>query len=135
MICRLNTVSWHYFCKFDTPSPGPFLAEDVGVNVFHEVASRGVGHHKAHMVCSLEAAMQVHQEGMLRSVDYFKDPLFAREAGTKVFVEFSVIYLIPPTSLEFFPLVCHYCTAMCVALEFLTCQLHHVSQCLLSSGL
>lgn len=45
-------------------SPGLFLSEDAGVDMCHEVASWGVGHHETYVVCSLEAAVQVHQERM-----------------------------------------------------------------------
>lgn len=63
--------------------PCLFLSEDACVNVCHEVSSRGVGHHKAHVVCSLKAAMQVHQERMLWGVYYLEDPLFTNEAKHK----------------------------------------------------
>lgn len=55
-----------YYCYMSLESglPSLFLTEDAGVNVCHEVSSRGIGHHKAHMVCRLEAAVQVHQEWM-----------------------------------------------------------------------
>ena len=64
-------------------SPGLFLSEDVGVDVCHEVSSGGVGHHEAHVVCSLEAAVQVHQERMSGGVDHLKDPLFTNETEHK----------------------------------------------------
>lgn len=66
------------------------------MNVCHEVSPRGVGHNKAHVVCSLKAAVQVHQERMLRGVDDFKDALFTKEAEpkTQTFVEHVTIHSV-----------------------------------------
>lgn len=64
----------------DVCSPRLILGEDAGVNVGHEVSPGGVGHHEAHVVGRLEAAVQVHQERMLGDVDHFEDPLFTHEA-------------------------------------------------------
>lgn len=68
------------FTEKTVSSPSLTLVEDAVVNVCHEVSSGRVGHHKAHVVCSLETAVQVHQEWMTRRVDHFKDPLFTHEA-------------------------------------------------------
>lgn len=56
--------------------PSLFLREDAGVNVRHQVSSRRVGHHEAHVLPSLEAAMQIDQERVTGSIDDLKDPLF-----------------------------------------------------------
>lgn len=58
-------------------SPGLRLREDAGVDVDHEVSTRGVLHDEAHMLRRLEAAVQVHQEGVPRGIDGLKDPLLA----------------------------------------------------------
>ena len=62
-------------------SPGLFVAEDAVVDVRHEVPSRGVGHDEAHVVCRLEAAVQVDQEGVPRAVDSLEDSLLALQAA------------------------------------------------------
>lgn len=60
-----------------------FVAEDVVVDVGHEVAPGRVGHDEADVVGRLEAAVQVDQERMLRCVDHLEDPLFTHQAATQ----------------------------------------------------
>lgn len=53
------------------------------MNVGHQVSSRGVRHHEAHVLLSLEAAVQIDQEGVTGSIDDFKDPLFTNQTEHK----------------------------------------------------
>lgn len=64
-------------------SLGLFVAEDVVVDVGHEVSSRWVGHDEADVVGRLEAAVHVDQERVSRGIDHLEDPLLTHQAATQ----------------------------------------------------
>ena len=58
---------------------GPGLAEDVGVDVHHEVAAGGVLHDEADVGVRLEAGEHVDEEGVPHRVGHFEDPLLGQQ--------------------------------------------------------
>ena len=60
--------------------PGLVQGERVLVDVDHEVSSGGVVHDEADVIVGLEAALDLHQEGVLGPPDQLQDPPLSHQA-------------------------------------------------------